>query len=51
MSAQTLLTGQTLTFTAQPGLTSPDGAAAYDSAGGVLIEGGAAVATAPAQAV
>jgi guanine deaminase len=45
MSAQTLLTGQTLTFTAQPGLTSPNGAAAFDSAGGVLIEGGLIVAT------
>ncbi|SMC74172.1 guanine deaminase [Primorskyibacter flagellatus] len=45
MTATTLLTGQTLTFNARPGLTSPEGAAIYDSAGGVLIKGGRIVAT------
>lgn len=45
MTAPTLLTGQTLTFEGKPSLTGPEGAAIYDSAGGVLIEGGRIAAT------
>jgi len=39
MTAQTLLLGQTLRFTADPFVEGPE-AASHDSAGGILIEGG-----------
>ena len=48
MTKLTLLTGQTLSFDAQPGLSAPQGAARFDSAGGVLIRDGLVAATGPA---
>ena len=47
-SPQLLLTGQTLSFKADPFVTKVESASAFDSAGGVLIEAGRILAQGPA---
>ena len=47
-SPQLLLTGQTLSFKADPFVTKVELASAFDSAGGVLIEAGRILAQGPA---
>ena len=47
-SPQLLLTGQTLSFKADPFVTEIAAASAFDSAGGVLIEAGRILAQGPA---